>query len=532
LIQRAVGINPDNAAAYSNLGLALRKLDKLDEAIASYGRALALQPDNLQALNNRGSALRDLKRYHDALQSYDRALSIQPDYLDALKNRGALLLDLGRYDDALLSYDRALAIQPDDTEALYGGGNALVALKRPSEAIANYDQALSLKPDFFPALNNRGSALLDLNRLEEALASFDGALALAPDNAEALNNRGNALVELNRHQEALASFDRALSLEPDHADAHYNGSLCRLLLGDFENGWRKYESRWRTDAFKNARRDFTQPLWRGEQAIAGQTLLLHAEQGLGDTLQFCRYAKLAAARGATVLIEVQLPLKSLLAGLDGVSSVLSQGETPPSFDYHAPLLSLPRAFETRLDGIPAAIPYLHADPIRVGEWQAELGDKALPRVGLAWSGSAEHKSDQKRSIPLTRMAKLVSGEAQFVSLQKELHPADRVTLSERDDIRHFGDQLHDFADTAALIEALDLVISADTAVAHLAGALGKEVWILLPFSPDWRWLLERDDSPWYPTARLFRQRAEGDWDGVIQRVASQLKERGRSSRRN
>jgi hypothetical protein len=273
-------------------------------------------------------------------------------------------------------------------------------------------------------------------------------------------------------------------------------------------------------------------LWRGEQAIAGKTLLLHAEQGLGDTIQFCRFAKLAAARGATVLMELQLPLESLLADLDGVSSVLAQGETLPAFDYHAPLLSLPRAFDTRLDRIPAAIPYLHADPIHVGEWEAKLGDKALPRIGLAWSGSAEHKSDQKRSIPLAQMAELVSGHAQFVSLQKELRAADRVTLSERHDIRHFGDELHDFADTAALIEACDLVISADTAVAHLAGALGKEVWILLPFSPDWRWLLERDDSPWYPTARLFRQRAEGDWDSVIRRVASQLKERGRSSRRN
>ena len=263
-------------------------------------------------------------------------------------------------------------------------------------------------------------------------------------------------------------------------------------------------------------------MWLGDHAIAGKTVLLHAEQGFGDTVQFCRYAKLVAAQGATVLMEVQPPLKALLAKLEGVSQLLAYGEMLPAFDYHCPLLSLPLAFNTGIESIPAETPYLSPDPARIRQWEGKLGEKRLPRIGLVWSGRTDHKNDHNRSIPLADTAKLVSGHAELVSLQKEVRAADKLVLDIRQDIRHFGDELNDFADTAALVELMDVVITMDTAVAHVAGALGKPVWILLPFNPDWRWLLDRGDSPWYPTARLFRQPAIGDWDSVIQRVANEL----------
>ncbi|HKA46355.1 MAG TPA: tetratricopeptide repeat protein [Burkholderiales bacterium] len=519
LIGQAIGIDPRQAVLHSNMGLALHRLKRPEDALACYERALAIEPDNAQALNNHGMALRDLKRPEEALASCDRALALNPDFAEALNNRGTALRDLRRLDEALVSYERALALRPDMAEAHNNRADTLQKLMRPAEALASCDRALELKPDYPAALNNMGNALQDLNLPEEALASYDRALKLWPDFAEALNNRGNALQELGRNDEALASFSRALSLEPGYAAANWNESLCRLRAGDFERGWPGYEWRWQ-DVQRNSRRNFKQPLWLGEESIAGKTILLHAEQGLGDTIQFCRYSKLVAERGATVLLEVQSPLKPLLTGLNGVDRLLAKGEPLPEFDCHCPLLSLPLACGTRLDNIPAAIPYLGCDPSRVNEWRNRLGVQTLPRVGLTWAGRPGHKNDHNRSIPLVEFEKLLSGRAQFVSLQKELRPADRAALEARRDILHFGDELKDFADTAALVELMDVVVSVDTSVAHLAGAMGKRVWLLLPFAPDWRWLLQRDDSPWYPTATLLRQPTIGDWASVIERARS------------
>jgi tetratricopeptide (TPR) repeat protein len=559
LLQAATRVNPNYAAPYACLGLALRELKNLEDALASFDRALVLRPDDAEVLNNRGNALLEVARHEEALASYERALALKPAFVTALVGRGIALLRLGRPGDALPPVDRALALKNEDTLALNARGNALVDLKRPAEALASLDQALSLKPDFAEALSNRGNALLDLKRPEEALASLDRALVLKPDFVEALVNRGNALRKLRRPEEALASYDRALmlkpdfveaisnrgnalrdlkrldealasyvralALKPDYANAHVNEGLTRLLAGDFQRGWRKHEWRWQTDEGKDSKRDFKQPMWLGEPSVDGKSILLHAEQGFGDTLQFCRYARLVTAQGATVLMEVQPALKSLLARLEGVSRLLAYGEPLPAFDFHCPLLSLPLAFNTTKASIPAKIPYLSADPARVGEWGRRLGDKRLPRIGIVWSGRTEHRNDHNRSIPLANFAKLVSSDAEFISLQKEVRAADDSVLNAYQHIRHIGDQLNEFADTAAIVELLDVVITVDTAVAHLAGALGIPVWILLPFNPDWRWLLDRGDSPWYPTARLFRQPAVGDWDSVIERIAIELRER-------
>jgi tetratricopeptide (TPR) repeat protein len=446
----------------------------------------------------------------------------RPEHAGAFNNRGIILHWVKRFDEALASYDRALVVRPGDAKVLYNRGNTLKELKRFDEALASYDRALAVRPEYAEALNNRGNTLKELKRFDEALASYDRALAVRPEYAEALRNRGNTLEELKRFDEALASYDRALAVRPEYAEAHLNESLVRLLTGDFVRGWKKFEWRWKSESLSLSRRNFAQPLWLGEDGIEGKTILLHSEQGLGDTIQFCRYAPLVAARGARVLLQVPASMQDLMASLAGVGQIIGPTSKLPDFDLHCPLLSLPLAFETRLDTIPSATPYLSASSERVSNWNISLGLKYRPRIGLVWSGSPAHSNDHNRSIELRTLLQLLDIDATFVSLQNDIRPDDATVLKDRSNFLHFGDKLKDFSDTAALISNLDLVISVDTSVAHLAGALAKPVWILLPFLPDWRWLLDRDDSPWYPTARLFRQYAPGDWSGVIDHVGVEL----------
>jgi hypothetical protein len=365
--------------------------------------------------------------------------------------------------------------------------------------------------------------LKDLKRYEEAMAAFERAIALRPEYAEAYANRGVAYMDQQRFVEALASYEKAIALKPDYAQAHFNAAHCRLLLGDFEHGWEENEWRWETAQARNSKRSFVQPLWTGREEIAGKTILLHAEQGLGDTIQFCRYARLVQARGARVLLQVQPSLKHLLSGLPGADIVLARGEPVPRFDLHCPLLSLPRAFGTRLTTIPQLIPPLSAPRDLVRIWESRLEPKTRPRVGIVWSGRSTHKNDHNRSMSLRALLGFLELPVQLVSLQKEVRAQDQSLLGANGvGIMHFGPSLTDFSETAALTSLMDLVISVDTSVAHLAASLGRPTWILLPFVPDWRWLLDREDSPWYASVHLFRQRSSGDWAGVVARVASAL----------
>lgn len=519
---RALTLRPDHPDTLNSRGAALHKLHRSDEALLSFERALVLRPDYPDALFNRGTVLQELKRPEEALASYDRALSLRSDYPEALNNRGNTLQVLGRSDEALASFDRALALRSDDAGALNNRGTALQGLDRHSEALESFDRALAHRPAFPEALNNRGNTLERLDRPDEALASLDRALALRPEYADALNNRGNVLRTLNRPREALDSFDRALNLRPDYPDAHWNRSLASLLLGDFARGWVEYEWRWQVPALRQPVRPFGQPRWRGAEPLAGKTIFIYAEQGLGDTIHFCRYARPLAARGARVVLEVQPVLKTLLAQLEGVQTLIGRGEVPPEFDYECPLLSLPLAFGTDLDSIPAEQHYLVPDQQRVRTWQARLGIGSGMRVGLVWAGNPTLGNDRTRSVSLQMLTRLAIPDVQLISLQKELRDGDRELLAAHPEILHLGDELTDFADTAALMASLDLVISVDTAAAHLAGALGRPVWILQRFAPDFRWLLDREDSPWYPSARLFRQPRFGDWDTVIDEVALAL----------
>ncbi|HTR85589.1 MAG TPA: tetratricopeptide repeat protein [Reyranella sp.] len=519
---RALALAPDDADTLSHRGLALHGLRRLDEALASYDRALALRPGFAEALANRGATRQHLQQFDGALLDFDRALRLRPDMPDALYNHGVTLYDLGRYEQALESYDRALALVPDHVHALANRGSALIELRRHQDALESFDRALALAPDHAGAWCVRGSALRSLARLDEALASHDRALALRPDFVQALGERGTTLNAMARYGDALENYERAVGLWPEYAQGHVNIGLLRLLLGDFPGGWAKYEWRKKLKGSGAINRAFVQPLWSGAEDLAGKTILVYSEQGLGDTIHFCRYVPMLAARGARVVLGVQESLLGLVASLPGVSEIVALTAPLPPFDFHSPLLGLPLAFDTLPETIPAPVPYLRATDEAARKWATRLSSTRRPRIGLVWSGSTLHANDQIRSIGLRALLPLLQIEATFVSLQKDVRPADAELLARRKDILDFGRELGDFSDTAGLVEQLDLVISVDTAVAHLAGALGKPVWILLSFVPDWRWQLDRSDSPWYPTARLFRQDETRSWSDVVRRVASAL----------
>ena len=523
-IDKAIEVNPNYASAYSNRGNALKDLKQNLAAIDSYDKAIAIKPDHVDAYCNRGIALYELEQYQSAVDSFNKAIAINPDHTDAHYNRSIALYELKQFHAAIDSCNKAIALKPDHADAYYNRGIALYELKQFHAAIDSCNKAIALKPLHAEANHSCGKAFADLKQYQAAIDSYDKAIAIKPDYVDAYDNRGNALNDLKQHKAAIHSYGQALAIKPDAAEVHWNQSLCYLQIGDFENGWAKYEWRWQTkeiESFKN-RRNFTQPLWLGVEPLQGKTILLHSEQGLGDTIQFCRYARLVSKLGARVILQVQPPLLTALTSLEGVTELLAMNQKPPASDFHTPLLSLPLAFKTTLDTIPASDSYITSDPPKLAQWRAKLGNAAKPRVGLVWSGNAKHRNDANRSIPLSVFINLLPDNFQYISLQKELRDQDRETLKLHPEILHYEGEVDDFTDTAALCELVDIVISVDTSVAHLAGAMGKPVWILLPFNADWRWLLDRDDSPWYPCAKLYRQEVRDDWKRVFMHLANDL----------
>ena len=459
----------------------------------------------------------------EALHFLSEALKVNSTSADAMSNLGLALQATGRCDEAISSYRNALRLAPDHPEILYNLGNACLELGRDAEALSAYDSVLAIAPGHVGARVNRGNALLRFNRPVEAMASYDAALAAMPGHPQILTNRGHTLRRLDRPLEALADFEAALAAAPEFAEAHFEAAMAHLTLGDFAAGWRAYEWRWKTAAFARHRRQSQTPPWLGDGPIAGKTILLEAEQGFGDTIQFIRYAPLLASRGAKVICAVQPELQPLLSQFDGIS-VTACGEPLEPFDLHCALLSLPLALQTRPATIPACVPYLAASAERLAYWRDRL-PPAQRRAGFVWSGSPSHKNDNNRSIALARLAGLFEDPLlQCFSLQTDLRAADREVLAGLRGLVDLGHGIRDFADTAAIIALLDVVVSVDTAVAHLAGALGKPVMILLPHAADFRWMRGRDDTPWYPTAKLFRQPAFGDWDTVIARVRDELRD--------
>ncbi len=529
----AVALKADYVDAHYNRGNALLVLKQYTAAVASYDRAIALKSDHADAYYNRGNALVELKQYTAAVASYDEAIALKRDYREAWHNRGKALCELRQFDAAIASYDTAIAHGANRADAYCDIGFALQQLDQLDAALEKFAQAISIQPAHAQAYTNQGVVFLQLNHLEAALEKFDRAISIDPTHAQAYTNQGVVFLRFNHLEAALASYDKAIALKPDFVPAYQNRGHTRLLAGDYTNGWADHEHRLKSELFISVRRDFRLPRWDGAGSIAGKTILLHSEQGLGDTLQFCRYTKLVADLGARVILEVQTPLQSLLGSLEGVAEVLPYGAALPEFDFHCSLMSLPFAFKTTLPTIPAQIPYLHADGTKVSYWREKVGEKRKPRVGLVWSGGfrPDHPElrfvNNRRNIPLKKLAQLYLPDVEFYTLQKG-QPAESELADLSSDEwggpkpLDYTNLLNDFSDTAALIESLDLIIAVDTSTAHLAAALGKPVWLLNRFDTCWRWLLDRTDSPWYPTIRIYRQPEAGDWDGVIETVKSDL----------
>jgi tetratricopeptide (TPR) repeat protein len=485
--RRFTAVHPQHPFAWKFLSASLQLLGRQAEAAAAARQAVATAPSDPEAANNLGLILASLKDLAGAEAAFRRAAALNADYADAFSNLGGVLHQQKRSGEAEPFLRRAFALEPLKVETLNNLGGALLALERTSEALTYLDEAIRLNPSHHESHYNRGLALLRTDR-----------------------------------RAALACFDQTLILQPDHVPSRLHKALLLLLAGDFAAGWPLYEVRWSSKAQREYARSFPVPQWDGAESLDGRVILLHAEQGYGDTIQFCRYAELVAARGARVLLEVPRRLHGLLQGLPGVSQLLVQGEPLPGFDFHIPLLSLPLAFGTTLASIPAHPRYLTASPAKRAKWEKLLGPKTKPRAGLVWSGSASHEADRYRSMSLTAFAPHLPKGWDYFSLQKEVRPADQPVLQAHPEIRPLHPAHEDFTDDAAIIELLDVVVTVDTSVAHLSGALGRPTWILLSHHPDWRWLLGRDDSPWYPSARLFRQTVPDHWTAPLERVRDEL----------
>lgn len=525
LYARVLKAAPDTFDALHLSGAIKAQNGQMGEALRLIQAALKINPRAADAWVNLANVMHALKRDADALACLDKALAIDPSDLHALQNRGSALLTLNRPEAALACFEQVVPRSPRNAEALLNRGVARATLGRHAEALNDFDAALALAPAHPDLHYNRGNALSQLNRPLEAIAAFDRTLAAVPTHTRAWNNRGLALQSLNRNAEAAESFRKALALQKDYADAHFNLALALLTQGDLAAGLQEYEWRWKRSGMTDTRRGYGRALWLGEFPLRHKTILLHAEQGLGDTIQFARYAPLLARAGTRVVLEVQPELKALLAGLDGAAACHARGESLPAFDVHCPLGSLPLACKTDASSVPADIPYLRADEQRLAKWRPAFEGLSGKRVALSWAGHARHANDRNRSMDLELLAPLLAlPGVSFVSVQRELRDKDAAVLARFPNVRHLGAELGDMADTAAVVTLADLTLSVDTSVAHLAGAFGRPLWVMLPFAPDWRWSVAGEHSPWYPQARLFRQPTLGDWPSVIAAVCAALTE--------
>lgn len=513
-----------SARIWANRGVALQKLGCDAEALTSYGKALELDPGQTQAANNKATILRSRGLLSEALAALDGALQLNPKYLDAQHNRGLVLLDLGRLHDALGQFDDVLKQAPDHVDVLVDRAVALYRLNQIDEAIQALERARKVRPDAPSLLNNLAATLLEINKPAQALAHVDHALAIEGDFARALNTRGLALHALGDFSEALASFQKAQVLAPDYAEAHVNESFTLLLTGDFANGWDKYE--WRRKLPALAQREPGDVAnWSGIEPLRGKSILLYADQGLGDTIQFVRFAPLVKKMGCKVVLQVQPALVELLSTTYGTSQIIPTGTAHGSCDFASPLASLPKVFDGQLPPLASRRWYLRADQHRIQAWKKKLNKRDTARIGFAWSANVASRTSFARSIPLPNLAPILSTAHQFIPLKIDLSPDEREFLRGFSNVQIHSLDPANMADAAALIACLDVVISIDTSIAHLAGALGKDVWILLPFPPDWRWGLTGQTTDWYPTARLFRASSQCGWNQIIADVRMALEGR-------
>ncbi|HEY4265881.1 MAG TPA: tetratricopeptide repeat-containing glycosyltransferase family protein [Micropepsaceae bacterium] len=528
-LDRAILLKPDDADAHGHRGNVLQELGRFADALECYDRAIALSPLSPILHHNRGIARHSLGQYEEALAAQDRAIALKPDYAAAFNKRGTVLWALERHDEALASYDAAIARTSDFVDAHYNRGLALQHLGRFGEAVESYDRALAFAPDFAEALSNRGNALQKLGHLEAALESYDRALAIKPDFAEAHYNRGVMLLALKRPEEALASYDRALARAPDHPEILFSRGVCKLALGRMErSAWDDYENRWRMRNYPARGSGVDAPHWTGED-LAGCSILVYAEQGLGDIIQFSRLVPLLGSRGADVSFLVPAKLHRLLSGLPGDMRLLA-ALPDRGFDFQCDLQSLPRGLGLEFGDIPLDIPYLAVEPSRVDHWRKTIGPHGF-RAGIAWQGARWHNGVEivGRGVPLREFYPLsqIPG-LRLIGIQKNEGAEQLADLPAGMQVETLGADFDAgpdaFADTAAAMQHFDVIITCDTSIAHLAGALGRPTWIALKYVPEWRWMLNGSDSPWYPSARLFRQKIDKDWSAPIAGMVERLRQ--------
>jgi hypothetical protein len=528
-IARAIQKAP-KAEYLLSLATVLERQGRLEDARQRYSQALTLKPDDAGLWNHLGNLLWQLGHRDEAARHLQQALKLNPQYWEAAHNCGMLLLELGRHAEAVECFDLAEKLNRNSAALYQMRGVCLSELKRFEDAAADYEKSIALDPRLPETHNNLGLLHWRSGRLEQAFACFDRALALRPDSHAVLNNKAVVLMHLQLLDEAVATLQKSLTVAPNDPQARFYLATLQLLTGDFERGWLAREARWQLPSAGLVDRGFAQPLWLGDQPLAGKTILLHSDEGLGDAIQFARYVPMVAALGARVILEVEPPIQQLLGGITGVAECVGRSSSP-AFDLHCPLGTLPLAFGTRLDTIPLAEGYVPAPPTaRVTAWDNRLGRRTRLRVGLVWAGNPDHKNDHNRSMPLCALAPLLDCDVQLVSLQKGVRDQDQAFLAEHPDLVDLTAHLTDFIETAALMSCLDLVISVDTSVVHLAGALRIPVWTMVAFNPDWRWLLNRNDSPWYQSMRLFRQPKRGDWASVVDDIRRELEGRVAASR--
>jgi hypothetical protein len=563
---KCLNLKSDYIPALLHLGLSLKEINKDDEAIKSFEKVINFHPELTSAHLYKANIFCKLKKFSAACDIYSDIIKKDPEYLDAYINYGAALIEMSQFKEAIKYYNIATKMNPSDSVLIYNLGVAhlkiqdyqtalnyltkakkinpndfeiynelgicLTNLKKWDEAFENFDLALKINPIYPDAFSNRGVLLCQLCKYQEAIINYDKAISINKDYADAYYNRGFALEQLNRYEEAIINYDKASSINKDYSKAYWNKSLVLLLRGDYINGFSLYEWRWRLGNGGSKKREFIKPLFTGNENIQGKTILIYSEQGLGDTLQFIRCISMISERGGNVVMEVQAELVSLFQNLEGISILLKTGDPLPVFDFHSPLLSLPLAFNITLDSIPKCL-NLNVSKQKIYFWKNKLGVIEKPRVGLVWSGGFRPDQpevwdvNERRNLPLDQLKILKSCDVEFISLQKG-EPAETEFKQKAGSgwdgpvIKDFVYEFKDFSDTAALVMNLDLVIAVDTSTAHLAASLGKPVWLLNRYDTCWRWLLDREDSPWYPSIKIYRQPSFGDWDSVMQKVKNDL----------
>lgn len=516
----ALSINPKNHIACNNLGNDLIKTSEYDKAISAFGRAIQINSNYAEAYSGRCNVLRKIGETSNALDDCNKAIHINPNHAEAYTNRGDVLKDLGVLDDSLADYNEAIRLDPDYAGAYVNRGNLFKDIGRLSDALGDYNEAILINPKCEEAYSNRGNLLKDAGKLDDALEDHSKAIQINPNYAEAYSNRGGVFRDLGRVDDALSDYHRSIQVNPNYARGHFNYSMVLLLLGRFIEGWKEYEWRWKTKEFIRKKNGIQGPLWNGSE-LNGKTILIYSEQGNGDTIQFIRYVSQIKKYGGRVVVKCPQSLKRLLSHVDGINLLVVEGDSVPEYDVQLPLLSVPHILKTDEYSIPADIPYIFPED----DLSIESLSYSYINVGIVWAGSPTHKNDRNRSIKVDYFVPLASiPDVQLYSLQVGTRSSDLDSPAVDNNIVDLSSNISDYKDTASCINKLDLVITVDTSVAHLAGAIGKTVWVLLPFSPDFRWLLECDDSPWYPTMRLFRQNKRGNWGEVFENVAQALRE--------